>query len=371
MQYRTLGRTGLKVSAISLGTEYLLDAPPDLARRVIHDALDRGVNYFDLFWAYPAFRDTMGAAFAGRRHEALLAGHLGATVRDGQGDKTRDPSVAESFLLDFLTRYRTDYVDLLYLHNCDPQDDYDQLMAEEGLLGVARRLKEQGKARFLAFSGHTVSTARQAVESGVVDVLMFPINLAGHAVPGKRELLQTCAALGVGVVAMKPYAGGKLLQADHVLSMLHWHLGGPEREVRKAATITPLQCLSYVLSQPGISTIVPGCKNVQEVAQAQAYWEADAEALDYAAALAGFQEYVPGDCTYCNHCLPCPAEINIGATMRLLDQARIGMTPALRAAYGAQNPNAGDCLQCGSCEERCPFGVAVVERMAEGAERFQ
>ena len=76
MEYRTLGRTGLEVSAISLGTEHLLDLPPDHVASVIHAALDHGINYFDLFWAHPEFRDMMGAAFKGHRHRALLAAHL-------------------------------------------------------------------------------------------------------------------------------------------------------------------------------------------------------------------------------------------------------------------------------------------------------
>jgi uncharacterized protein len=375
MEYRKLGRTGLDVSAISLGTEYLMEPSPEDVRGAIHEALDRGINYFDLFWPQPWFRDKMGAAFAGRRHEALLAAHLGAVMYDNQSGVSRDPVLAERFFHEFLTRYDTDYVDFLYLHNCDQQEDYDQLMRMDGLLGQALQFKAEGKARFLAFSGHTVSTALQAVQSGHIDVLMFPINLVGNAVPGKRELLQTCAAHEVGIVAMKPYAGGKLLQPNQVMAMESWQVGGSAIEIRKAATITPVQCLAYVLAQVGVSTVVPGCQNLDELAQALAYWDADEQARDFTAPLAGFQQAVRGDCVYCNHCLPCPAEIDIGATMRLIDQARIAtedtlQTPELRAAYANLAHNADDCLQCGDCEERCPFGVQVIERMEQGVALF-
>ncbi|MBC7235717.1 MAG: 4Fe-4S dicluster domain-containing protein [Chloroflexi bacterium] len=71
------------------------------------------------------------------------------------------------------------------------------------------------------------------------------------------------------------------------------------------------------------------------------------------------------DCVYCNHCLPCPAGIDIGAMMRLFDQARIAMRPELRAAYAALDANAQDCLACGECKERRPFGMPTVECMAE------
>jgi len=370
MQYRMLGRTGLKVSAISLGTEYLIDLPVEHVRGVIHRALDMGVNYFDLFWPQPWFRDVMGRAFEGRRDDALLAAHLGAVMRGNQAGVGREPEEAESFLRDFLARYHTDHVDLLYLHNCDKQSDYDRLMSMDGLLGLALRLREQGVARYLAFSGHTVSTALQAAESGFVDVIMFPVNLVGHAVPGKREFLQRCAALDVGIVAMKPYAGGKLLQPEQVMSMDGFHVGGDPMELRRAASITPAQCLSYVLSQPGVSTVVPGCRSIDELEQAQAYWAASDGERGFGDPLAAFGQSISGECVYCNHCLPCPSEINIGTVMRLLDAARLGRTAELQAAYDGLSANADDCVACGACEERCPFDVTAVERMQQAAELF-
>lgn len=91
--------------------------------KVVHAAVDRGVDYFDVFWAQPAFRDSMGAAFRGHRDRVLLAAHLGATEMNGQGDRTRDPALALKFFHDFLTRYHTDYADVLHVHNVDEQED--------------------------------------------------------------------------------------------------------------------------------------------------------------------------------------------------------------------------------------------------------
>ncbi len=370
MQTRTLGRTGIAVSAISLGTEYLIHLPQEHVDAVIHHAIERGINYFDLFWAQPDFRDTMGRAFAGYRDRVLLTAHLGATVENGQGARTRDPDLALRFFEDYLQRYDTEYVDVLFLHNCDEQADYDQIMAPGGLADLAQRLQNQGKARAIGFSGHTVSTARQAAETGLVDVLMFPINLAANAVPGKRELFQTCANRDVALVAMKPFAGGKLLQAGSRVSLMSFQSGGDDMELVKERAITPIQCLHYVLSQVGVSTIVPGCKTVAELDQALAYWEADEGAKDFTELLVAFAQYQSGECVYCNHCLPCPMSIDIGQVNRLLDRALLGMTPALRDAYYTLSANASDCIQCGDCEERCPFDVSVVEKMEQAAALF-
>jgi predicted aldo/keto reductase-like oxidoreductase len=370
MQLRKLGRTGLDVSAISLGTEYLINQPCASAAAVIHAALAEGINFFDLFFAQPQFRDNMGVAFAGHRAQALLGAHLGAILRDGQEDLTRDPEVAEGYFIDFLKRYRTDYVDIAFMHNCDPQEDYDKLMQPGGLCDLAERYRREGKTRFIGFSGHTVATALQAVESGRIDVLMFPINLAGNAIPGKRDLFNACAAHNVGLVAMKPFAGGKLLQPMGAFAMERWHTGGADLQLEKRTPITPVQCLSYVLAQVGVSTTIPGCKDREQLAAALAYWDASEEERDFSAIVAGFNQYVTGECVYCNHCLPCPSGIDIGQTIRLFEMAQHELTPALRAAYRALIPNAADCIACGDCEERCPFDVSVIQKMEQAQALF-
>ena len=124
MEFRTLGRTGWRVSAISVGTEYLLGVPQEQATRVIHEALDRGVNYFDVFWAQPEFRDAMGAAFRGRRHEAMLAGHLAppSTPWTGAARATRKGAALHR---GFLRRYHTDYIDAAPAQH-RPKEDYDR-----------------------------------------------------------------------------------------------------------------------------------------------------------------------------------------------------------------------------------------------------
>ncbi len=373
MEYRPLGRTGMKVSAVGLGTEYLIDQPREHVAAVVRDAVERGVNYLDVFWAQPAFRDNMGAALRDFRDRVHLAAHLGATITNGQGDRTRDPAVALQFFDDFLTRYHTDYVDVLHLHNIDPQEDYDRVMAPGGLLDLAQRLKREGKARAIGFSGHTVATALQAVESGAIDVIMFPVNLAGHAVPGRRELFQACADRGVGLVAMKPFAGGRLLRDEHTISLESWQVGaGDGAQIERRVRITPVQCLAYVLAQPGLSVAVPGCKDQAQVAAAQAIWSASPAERDFAPVLSDFAQYETGECVYCNHCLPCPAGLDVGQTIRLLDTAMARGRPddALRAAYAALPAPASDCIQCGDCEARCPFGVPTVAKIDQAAALF-
>jgi len=369
MQYRKLGRTGIDVSTLSLGTEYLINIPQEQVVSVIHKALDNGINYFDLFFAQPEFRDNMRVAFKGYRDKALLAAHLSSTDNNGQYERTRDLKLSEEFFNDFLVRYNTDYVDFIYLHNSDGQEDYDLVM-NGGLLDMAKRFVKEGKARFIAFSGHTVSTAQQAVESGEVDVLMFPISLVNNAIPGRKEMLNACVKHNVGLVAMKPFAGGKLLQKDQIMALEHYQLGDSKRDIQKPAEINPIQCLSYTLSQVGVSNVLPGCKCIEQLDEALAYFDATDEEKDFSGIIQYFQQYVTGECCYCNHCLPCPSEINIGLTMRLLDIAQSDMTDEIKSAYNAMQTNASDCVECETCMERCPFEVDVISKMEQAQKLF-
>jgi len=376
MKYKTFGRTGLDISAIGLGTEYLINLPRETVIAVIHRAIDQGINYFDHFFAQPQFRDNMGAAFRGYRDNVILTAHLGAGDFDGQYNKTRDPKICEHFFLDFLTRYHTDYVDIIFLHNSDSQEDYEHLMEPGGLLEMASRFQQEGKTRFIGFSGHNTITAQQAAESGYIDVLLFPINFTGHAMPGKKELLDACVSCQVDVVAMKPFAGGNLLKEDPILDIADHQMGrrqmaGAPMRFRKNTMITPVQCLSYALAQVGVSTVIPGCASVEQLEASLAYLEATEEEKDYAALLSDFMQYRTGQCVHCNHCLPCPSEIDIGQTIRLLQMAQQQLTSELQTAYLALSIKASDCIQCGDCVVRCPFGVDVISHMEQAVSVFE
>ena len=349
MLYRALGRTGAQVGVIGLGCEYLLGKPAGQIVSVVRAALDAGVNYFDLFYAQPEIRDAYGEALAGRRDTVLVGGHLGAWHEDGQYARTRGLAISEEYFHDLLKRLRTDTIDVLFLHNCDDPDDYELVMTTH--LEMADRFRRQGKARFIGFSGHTPAIAQRAVASGAVDVLMFQIHLLEHAREGRQELLDACVAHNVGVVGMKPYAGGKLLQE------------------RASAAITPVACLSYALAQIGVTTVVPGAQDHAQLQDALSFLEATGEERDFSQALRDTGAAAGGSsCVYCNHCLPCPSGIDIGAVTRLLDTARRGSLEGARRAYAQLAAKASECAQCGSCAERCPWQVDAPAAMVAAAQ---
>ncbi len=379
MIYRKLGRTGVDVGVVGLGMEYLEFEPEETVKSVVHAAIDGGVNYIDLFMASPGVRDNFGKALRDKRQKVMIAGHLGSVMRDGQYSRSRDNQESLNFFEDLLTRLKTDYIDMLMLHFIQTQDDYEQAFNLDGLLGQALKLKQEGKARYIGASGHNVPTALQAVNSGYIDVLMFPINpafdtlpeemlpgvslkeildrqapsVAVETMPARKALYHECAAQNVALVAMKPYAAGVLF-----------------RENPSSIVLTPVQCLSYALAQPAVCTVVPGCKNVAEVKAALAFLEASDEEKDFSAINRNPLWKLKGSCMYCNHCLPCPVSIDIGAVTKLVDTAGLAMSSSVAADYEALPVKASACTECGSCVERCPFGVDVIANMNRAVTKF-
>jgi len=379
MRYRKLGRTAIDVGIVGLGAEYLEHAPRSTVVSVVDEALDQGVNYIDLFMASPGVRDNFGIALKDKRHQVMIAGHLGAAFENSQYCRTRDRAVSQKFFDDLLTRLQTDYIDALMLHYVDEADDYERVFSSGGLLELAIRLQKEGKARFIGLSSHRASTALKAVNSGHIDVLMFPVNPAFDALPGdmdfeavqddsysqagiaedesvleRKELYHACAIQKVGVVAMKPYAAGLLFTEGNPSSIV----------------LTPVQCINYALSQPAVCAVVPGCKNVAEMKAALVFLEATDEEKDYSSINVNSIWKLKGSCVYCNHCLPCPVGIDIGVVTRIADTAGYGIDDNIISEYEALPMKASDCTECGICMERCPFGVDVMANMARAVNIF-
>jgi predicted aldo/keto reductase-like oxidoreductase len=171
-------------------------------------------------------------------------------------------------------------------------------------------------------------------------------------------LLETCAEHQVGVVAMKPYYGGRLLTTE----------GRP-------TGITPAQCLHYVLSQP-IATAVPGARNADQMRQAPRYLEASVEEKRSAPLHEELVDRLRGQCVLCKHCLPCPQGIPIPNVITYLEYVEFrGHGPdherANRAWYAALPVKASECIECEVCVERCPFDVDIIGKMHRAVEVFE
>lgn len=343
MEHRKLGRTGLDVSAIGLGTEHL-EQSRETMEDVLRTAADAGVNYVDLLYIEPDYWDIFGPVLRPYRDKFILAAHWGTGPRC-------DMDYCQRCFDDVLARLGNDYAEVGLMTMVDDEEKWNEWAQEsvEHLL----RYKEQGRVGYIGMSGHEAAIALKAVNSGSIEVLMFPVNLIGHADEENSALYQACVDQGVGLVAMKPYHGGTLFSVN----------GRP-------SGITPAQCLAYVLSLP-VSTTVPGPKNAEELRATLHYLEASDEEKDYRSVIADIHYYLEGQCVYCHHCLPCPEGIEIGWIIWLVDHAQDGITDELMGWYSSYPVKASACTECGVCMERCPFDVDVISKMRQTVELFE
>jgi len=371
MQYKKLGNTGLYVSVIGLGTEYLLSQNRDTVISVINKAIDFGLNYFDIVFNITNFLDNISAEIKDKREKIILTGHLGSGEKNRKYYKTYNVKECEKIFKKLLSKLNTDYIDIANLHNVRNENQYKKVISSGGLLELALRLKEEGLVRFIGISTHDVSIAKNVAKTGIIDVIMIQVNIANNAMPGRSEMLAMYEKEGIGIVAMKVFAGGKLLQRNRTVNIAAWRTGGMRLKKKISPSITPIKCISYALSQAGVCTVIPGVKNVDELNDAIAYLNATDEEKDFSELLTDFNEYITGECVYCNHCLPCPSDIDIGQMIRLFEVAKQGFTKEIQNEYNKLPAKASDCDECGVCIERCPFEVDVISKMKQIRKLFE
>lgn len=381
MNYRRLGKTGLMVSEIGLGGEWLERHNTQECEAVIRRAEELGINILDCWMSEPNVRSNIGKALTGHREKWFIQGHIGSTWQNGQYVRTRDVEKCREAFEDLLTRFQTDYIDLGMIHFVDTEKDWEGAF-HSPYIDYVKALKEKGTIRHIGMSTHNPAMVKKAVESGIVEMVLFSVNPAfdmhpatddldtyfdwenyqeelGGIDPQRAEVYRLCEKADVGITVMKPYAGGRLF--DPKMSPF-------------GVALTPVQCIHYCLTRPAVAAVMAGYDTPEQVAEAVAYETASEEEKNYARILAQAPRHTfsQGECTYCGHCKPCPVEIDIAMVNKYYDLAVMqGEVPAtVKAHYLALDKTAGACIGCHSCESRCPFGVKIAERMRKTAELF-
>ena len=378
MEYRTLGKTGLQVSEIGFGGEWLERHPEDESVQMLRYAAEKGINIVDCWMADPKSRDIIGRAMEGNRAHWIVQGHIGSTWQDGQYVRTRDMTFVRPAFEDLLRRLRTDYIDLGMIHYVDTPEDWEQCMRPP-FLDYVRAFRDAGTIRHIGLSTHNPRIAALAVESGVIEMLLFSVNPAFDMRPATEDLdsmfgeydanfsgidperaalYRLCEEKNVGITVMKGFFGGRLFD---------------EKTSPFGTAFTPVQCIHYALTRPGVCSILCGFDTTAQVDAAVAYETASGDEKDYATVLATAPLHsYRGQCTYCGHCKPCPMEIDIAMVNKFYDLAVLqpSVPESVRAHYEALDVTASACIGCRSCESRCPFGVEIAQRMERAADLF-
>lgn len=372
MLYRELGNTGLKVSEIGLGCEGFLGKDERECDRMFSLAFERGVNCMDLYSPNPELHKAVGRAAAAHGVHLVLQAHLCTVWKNGQYMATRNLAEVKTSFEKMMQNLGTERADIGMIHYVDSEETWNKVISD-GILDYAKQLKREGRIGHIGMSSHNPLVALKAVESGEIEVLMFSVNPCYDLLPGdedvnklfeensyskplfnidpvREKLYETCQRRGVGITVMKVFGGGDLLTDDSPAGK----------------ALTAPQCIHYALTRPAVSTVFAGAHTEAELAASLRYEEADEAERDYAAVFATFPKISwQGHCMYCGHCAPCPKGIEVASVTKFLNLAKAqkAVPETVREHYNALRAHAGDCIACGACEKRCPFGVRIIENM--------
>jgi len=365
MQYRVLGRTGLRVSALGFGTMRFKMADghvdQELAVQVLHRAMDLGLNYFDSAVGYCNAESEMvlGKALKGRRDGKVISTKYPPWNRSLTADDCRQ--VIEQSL----SRLGVDVIDIYHMHSLD-WETAQKVLAKGGAVDGARKAKEEGLVMHLGFSFHDdPKRMLDIIEAAPdFDVVTCQYNLLDRA---NEESMASAHDQGLGVVVMGPVGGGRLgFPSEQLQGMLP---GGTRS--------TPEVALRFVLANPNVSVALSGMNTVEMVEENAATASREStltedEQQAIVEALAENRRLADLYCTGCGYCMPCPNGVNIPENFRLMNLHRVwGLTGPARDRYQRFGPdrdnnlNAGACVECGECEPKCPQKIPIIEQLKE------
>lgn len=326
MRKITLGKTNITVNKNGFGALPIQRISEKDAVYLLHKAYDHGIDFYDTARFYTDSEEKLGLAFADRRDKVYIASKTGA----------ENPADFWKELETTLRNLKTDYLDIYQFHNisfCPRPGD------GSGMYEAMLKAKEQGKIRHIAITNHRLKVAREAIDSGLYDTLQYPFSYL--SLEQELELVKKCEAANMGFIAMKALAGGLInnsaaayaymLQFENVLPI--W---GIQREKE----------LDEFLSYQEMEPVLEG---------------------ELAAAIRHDLDELQGEfCRGCGYCMPCPAgiEINTCARMSLLIR-RAPSDAQLTEEAKAMMKKTEECLHCGKCREKCPYGLdtpALLER---------
>jgi predicted aldo/keto reductase-like oxidoreductase len=242
LERRSLGRTGEKLSILGFGGMVVNGATTSQASSRVAEAIDKGVNYFDVAPSYGNAEDMLGPALEPHRKKVFLA--CKTTERSAAGSRKE--------LETSLRKMRTDHFDVYQLHAVNTRDDVERIFAAGGALETFLAARQEGKTRFLGFSAHSVEAAMALMDRHDFDTILFPTNFATwHAGSFGPQVLEKARSKGMGILALKAMARGPYAKGATRTYQKCWYepLASPE---------DAMMGLRFTLSHPVTAAIPPG-----------------------------------------------------------------------------------------------------------------
>lgn len=333
MEYVTLGKTGLRVSRVGFGGIPIQRIDAEAAKKLLDAVEAAGINYIDSARGYTVSEELIGQAIEGRRDKFVLATKTMARDKEGMA---KDIETS-------LRNFRTDYIDLYQVHNPSLQQ-LEQICAPGGALEALTEARAAGKIGHLGLTAHKPEVFQRALELPWVETVMFPYNIVETQA---TELMERAKAQNVGFINMKSLAGGAI------------------EDARLA--------IRFAAANPNVSVVLPGMYAPQEVAENVAAAGDTSpltpEETERVEALR--RELGTSFCRRCGYCAPCTVGIDIPNSFLFHGYLqRYGLADWARGRYEALTAHASDCVECGACEERCPYQLPIRDMLKRVAGGF-
>ena len=346
MDTRPIGRTGLSCPVVAFGGIPIIDdVSEEQAIATVRRCLELGYGLFDTSRTYGDSERRIGLGLGDRRQDVILATKLGPWKVESEQD-------AERCIHDSLAALGVSQVDIFMIKNLDNEDNLRRGVSLA--LPAVKRARQAGLVGHIGMTSHIPYFAEAALRTGEFSVAMLPYSTADRS---HEPVLELCRQQGVGVLAMKPLAGGALVEPG-------------ERELPSIC-----EALSFCLDHPAVCAAVVGMGSAHE---AEVAWKAGQmvaplTAEDRDKLIAAVESLGEDYCRACGYCQPCSADIRIDAVLQLADRVRRfhnddALRDASRAQYRSMEPTGEACLNCGECLPRCPFNLSIPDRLRESHE---
>ena len=331
MEYRILGKTGLKISRLGFGGIPIQKIDAEGTKKLIDKLINQGVNFIDTARGYTVSEEYLGFALQGVRDKFVIATKSMARTKEAMA---KDIDVS-------LRNLRTDYIDLYQVHNPGAKD-LEQVMAEGGALEALFEAKAEGKIGHIGITLHSLDLFRQAIDLPWVETIMFPYSIVETQ---GEDLIAQCAQKNIGFICMKPLAGGAIEDAN--------------------------TAMRFIVSNPSVTVIIPGMADEAEITQnAAAISDTTPLTAEEQNKIANIKALLGTNfCRRCNYCAPCTAGINISAVFLFEGYySRYDLKEWASDRYSNLAKTASDCIECGVCESRCPYNLPIREMLKKVAE---
>ena len=328
----TLGSTGITVNKNGFGALPIQRISQEDAVYLARKAYRAGIRFFDTARAYTDSEVKLGEAFDGIRTEVYIATKTAAQN-------------AEDFWKDLhtsLTNLRTDYIDLYQFHNpafCPKPGD------GTGLYEAMEEARRQGKIRFIGLTNHRYHVAVEAIQSGLYDTIQFPFcYLSGEQ---ELEIVRLCKERNLGFIAMKGLAGGLIRDGLTAAAFMEEY-----------PTVLPIWGVQRQSELDQFLSCVQTPPTMTEEQQAVICRDRDELAGDF--------------CRGCGYCMPCPAGIEINNCARMsLMLRRAPAASWLTPEWQEKMEQIQQCLHCGQCKSKCPYGLDTPRLLEENYADYQ